>query len=331
MEKSQSVISLDSSMKEARSEPYRRQQKYTHSRHNPSVDATRISSLTNSPVLSSVSSEINHPGLFSGTNVTVPVLRVNSESPKLTPYSSKRSSPPATMIAEPYTSGVQDFSSDIAQVDEKENTLNDLKQLHNTSIQTQSLTSYLEKRISQFKDNLSHDIIIRLDSSENDIDNQIQDFETTLNELKTLQWKSKEMIDQFATDSEKSNIELQAQVSRFREIQLNEFSTLEGLETRMQNAKQRVEEFRQRLTMIDEHLVAQEQGKKRKRLWIKYVKRGTVGTILIVLLATMVFRHYQSNRTWPTSTIIEESTYSPVPTDLDGLLMCLDDFDNCPD
>lgn len=169
--------------------------------------------------------------------------------------------------------------------------------------------------IRDLKNALEYDIVVRLDSTEIDLESQVRSFQQSLNQIKQLQIECSEKIRAYRTNSSASLENMDNQIKRLSEIQQN-FLVVDQLEERLNKARNNVEDCKKRILYVNQRVGLQESDNKQRNQRIKYLKRGSLLCLILIFFLAFLIKRYIAN---PTSK----------PMSLDSIIVCLHDLDSC--
>jgi hypothetical protein len=169
--------------------------------------------------------------------------------------------------------------------------------------------------IRDLKNALEYDIVVRLDSTEIDLESQVQSFQQSLNQIKQLRTKCSELIETYKTNSSASLENMGNQISRLSEIQ-QDFLVVDQLEERLIKARNNVDDCKKRLVHINKRVGLQENDNKQRNQRIKYLKRGSLLCLILIFILAFLIKRYLFIPT-------------PIPMSLDNIIICLHDLDSC--
>ncbi|CAN6622912.1 hypothetical protein TRVA0_009S01046 [Trichomonascus vanleenenianus] len=173
--------------------------------------------------------------------------------------------------------------------------------------------------VDRLKNSLAYDVVLRLNTAETGLESRIDEFDRSLQELDDLRSRSMSLVDKFEAYSHRTKEEVESQLANIKSIR-SEFAKVDEYERRVNNARKRVDEFKTRLVQINNRISEQESDNRKRKMRIKYAKRGSLlGTLLLVLLIFLIrtyfFTHHDTNTR---------------QLDFDELIECLNNIDRCP-
>ncbi|KAA8902888.1 hypothetical protein TRICI_005812 [Trichomonascus ciferrii] len=169
--------------------------------------------------------------------------------------------------------------------------------------------------IRDLKNALEYDIVVRLDSTEIDLESQVQSFEKSLNQIKQLRTQCFDLIEAYRTNSSASLENMDNQIKRLSEIQ-QDFLVVDQLEERLNKARNNVEDCKKRLVLVNQRVGLQENDNKQRNQRIKHLKRGSLLCLILTFVLAFLIKHYIFNP-------------APKPMSLDNIIVCLHDLDSC--
>lgn len=165
-------------------------------------------------------------------------------------------------------------------------------QLHLSS--TKDLT--LLDRIDDLKSQVSaSSMSVEVSSAEDGLRTQILEFEKSLLELRNLHTQCTRMLNSFISESERSGVDVNKQLSSLRE-QMTGFTILDSLEDRIEKVQATIESRTKKLEKINEWVAKEEdilviKRKRLQRIW-KILLIGSTSS----LIAIVIIYFWQTNR-----------------------------------
>lgn len=171
--------------------------------------------------------------------------------------------------------------------------------------------SDIDENVDKLKENLKYDVVGKISTAETDLKNKLEAMERSLSELKQLRDKSIKLIKKFETTTHTADEEISTQLSKLQKSQVS-IDVVEGLEKRVEKAKERVDECRKRLNHVNQKVIIQENDNKQRRQRLEWAKWGVLSFLLIICLMFLLVKYSLRQR-----------------YDYHSIINCLDDLNSC--
>lgn len=165
--------------------------------------------------------------------------------------------------------------------------LDDIFELAEHDGDRRSVSGFAIRSLKALPPEIDLDGIFRLETPDSILANNLKAVDAKLNQFKTLFNECKALVDSYAKDSSRSQAEIDAQVQKLQQVQRE--LPIESIELRVEQAKIKVQDYKERLAAVQQRIQLQENDNKKRHLRIIYVKRIILLVSLLVALIAVIW------------------------------------------
>lgn len=143
--------------------------------------------------------------------------------------------------------------------------------------------------IDQLQKSLGHDIVMQVDSVEDELLSKMQVFQKNLNELVALRDICLESMKKIDGSGEETKSSIEEHFERFESLRA-EFASIGQLEDRMEKARAKILEYSKRLELVQQRIDLREKFNMQRRIRKKYWQRTVLFISIAVLILAIVFK-----------------------------------------
>ncbi|ANB15787.1 hypothetical protein AWJ20_3431 [Sugiyamaella lignohabitans] len=150
----------------------------------------------------------------------------------------------------------------------------------------------MAQSVEELQKSLGGDVVVKLDAVEDILKARMRSFEQHLAGIRSLRNRSNELLLTFRAHASQSHEDFSLYSQKYKELDFSEF---DDLEKRVLASADKVDEYSQRLKLVNERISEQERENHTRQLRYKFIRRSLASICLFILLLITILRFLESS------------------------------------